>query len=74
MINIWHTLAENALNGAFNKQSKLAVSERCSQIKGPSEITLHFTRCKNLNEWFYDEMTPEEQCLFLLFCGESYED
>lgn len=75
--NIWHTLAENALNGTFHPPVPVSVCgmihfELPNKIQG-FEMSLHFLDCKRgIQDKFYDG-TAEEQCLFLLFCGESYE-
>jgi len=63
--NIWHTLAENALNGAYFPGS---LSRDCTS----NEMFRHTQEMMTAWDSFYD-LEPEEQCLFLLFCGESYE-
>ena len=76
--NIWHTLAENALNGMFQASVPISVCARIQyessdKIEG-TKLSQHFLDCKRgIQDKFYDKMTPSEQCLFLLFCGESYE-
>lgn len=64
-MNIWHELAENALTRKYASQ----YGDMCHF--NDDEAFWHYMNCK-CGGLFYD-MTPEEQCLFLLFCGESYE-
>jgi hypothetical protein len=75
-MNIWHKLAEEALNGVFQSPVPVSVCGRLNfdypGIEG-AKLGTHFLTCKRgIQDKFYDA-TPEEQCLFLLFCGESYE-
>lgn len=74
--NIWHTLAKNALNEQYNNPNahgeyKGFVGQDIPCIGDDKEFN-HFIHSITYNE-FYMCLTPEEQCLFLLFCGESYE-
>lgn len=66
MDNIWHTLAENALNGKYS-----VTKDAIPHFNGHSSCFYHYLEHKQLEIFWY--LTPEEQCLFLLFCGESYE-
>lgn len=69
--NIWHVLAEQALLGAYDIHSSVAISHESSIL--PFEYFIYFMGCKDYDEQFY-ELETEEQCLFLLFIGEMYED
>lgn len=73
-INIFHTLAERALEGTFLLHNR-GLWE--FDIDGPSAWFTHIQHCKPSEsmkdeEGFYG-LNADEQCLFLLFCGESYE-
>lgn len=71
-MNIWHTLAENALDGKFSSNIEGPPVSCCGLNNDEGYRLFHFMR-KLDGESFYSDLTPSEQCLFLLFCGESYE-
>lgn len=69
--NIWHTLAENALNGKYHVSTVNGVGSEL-----PHPYLGYFNDSYDPHgsgDSFYIDMSNEEQCLFLLFCGESYE-
>lgn len=70
-MNIWHNLAENALVGKYDGQYR-SISQDIDETLEDSFSWYMTVRMDDIIGDFYG-MTPEEQCLFLLFCGESYE-
>lgn len=76
--NIWHILAEKALAGNFQPNTgRETVSYALRLIESAArprarKLMYFLEICQNGPMHFY-LMTPEEQCLFLLFCGESFQ-
>ena len=70
-MNLFHTLAENALAGMYTPHSTHYIS---TILEGNANMYWHIHDCMSGSGTDVYLMEPKIQCLFFLFCGEMYED
>lgn len=68
-MNIFHTLAENALAGMYTPESPHHITTAMNYEAG---AYWHIAECFGASDASLYLVEPEIQCLFFLFCGEMY--